>query len=114
MADIDGDGWLDVMANAWPGKEVAWFRNPGKDPGKDLGKDLGKDSAKEATKEVRAWKRHLAFPVVDNESPAFADVTGDGKPELVFHIGGVLGFAQPNEPTGVDRWTFNRCSEPAK
>jgi len=96
--DIDGDGWLDVMANVWPGKEVAWFRNP------------GKDSAKEAA----AWKRHLAFPVVDNESPAFADVTGDGKPELVFHTGGVLGFARPSEATGTDRWSFTACSEPAK
>ena len=110
VADIDGDGWLDVMANVWPGKEVVWFQNPGK----NKASDLGQDSANEATKEAGAWKRHLAFPVVDNESPAFTDVTGDGKAELVFHTGGVLGFAHPSEPTGVDRWTFERCSEPAK
>ena len=31
VGDVDGDGWLDVLVNEWPGKEVAWFRNPGKD-----------------------------------------------------------------------------------
>lgn len=105
VADIDGDGWLDVMANVWPGKEVAWFRNPGKDSVTGAGA---------SAKDNGPWKRHLAYPVVDNESPAFADVTGDGKLELVFHTGGVLGFARPSEPTGTDRWIFERCSEPAK
>jgi hypothetical protein len=97
VSDIDGDGWLDVMINVWPGKEVAWFRNPGK-----TGRAGG-----------GAWQRHLACPNVDNESPAFADVTGDGKPELVYHTGGVLGFARPSEATATDRWIFERCSEPA-
>ena len=92
--DIDGDGWSDVAVNVWPGKEVAWFRNPAAASG--------------------AWQRHLAFPAVDNESPAMADVTGDGKPELVFHTGGVLGFARPTEPTGTDRWVFQPCSEKHK
>jgi hypothetical protein len=98
VADIDGDGWLDVMANVWPGKEVAWFRNPGK----------------EGLAAGGGWKRHLVHPTVDNESPTFTDVTGDGRPELVFHTGGVLGFARQGEPTGTDRWIFERCSEPAK
>jgi len=94
VADVDGDGWLDVLANVWPGKEVAWFKNPGK---------AGGD-----------WQRHLAFPVVDNESPQFVDVTGDGKPELLFHTGGVLGFASPGDASGTDRWVFTPCSEPHK
>ena len=103
--DIDRDGWLDVMVNVWPGKEVAWFKNPGKESAK---------ADTDAAKEGGAWKRHMVFPTVDNESPAFADITGDGTPELVFHTGGVLGFARPSEPTGTDRWIFERCSEPAK
>ena len=98
IADIDGDGWLDVLTNVWPGKEVVWFRNPGKD-----GVTAGGD-----------WQRHLVHPTVDNESPTLADVTGDGKPELVFHTGGILGFARPSEPTATDRWLFTPCSEPAK
>jgi hypothetical protein len=91
VSDVDGDGWLDVLVNVWPGKEVAWFRNPGEGGG--------------------AWQRHLAFPTVDNESPQFADVTGDGRPELLFHTGGVLGFASPGDATGTDRWVFTPCSE---
>ncbi|MBL6832565.1 MAG: VCBS repeat-containing protein [Pirellulales bacterium] len=89
--DVDGDGWTDVLANVWPGKEVAWFRNPGEQGGR--------------------WERQLAFPVVDNESPQFADVNGDGKPELVFHTGGVLGFAAPSDASGTERWLFTPCSE---
>jgi len=98
VGDIDGDGWLDVLVNEWPGKEVVWFRNPGRD-----------------TTTVKAaeggWDRHLVHPVVDNESPCFLDVTGDGKAELVFHTGGVLGFAAPSDSTGTQRWTFTPCSE---
>jgi hypothetical protein len=96
IGDIDADGWLDVAVNEWPGKAVHWFRNPGRD-------GLAANAA---------WARHLAHPAVDNESPAFVDVTGDGKPELVFHTGGVLGFATPNPATATDRWTFHPCSEP--
>lgn len=92
--DVNGDTWPDVLANVWPGKEVAWFQNPGAAGG--------------------AWRRHLAFPKVDNESPGMADVTGDGKPELVFHTEGVLGFAGPSDPTGTARWVFKGCSEPHK
>ena len=96
VADIDADGWRDVVVNEWPGKAVHWFRNPGKD-----------GLAAEA-----AWAKHLAHPQVDNESPAFADVTGDGTPELIFHTGGVLGYATPNAAAATDRWTFHACSEP--
>jgi len=89
--DVDGDGWTDVLANVWPGKEVAWFRNPGEQGGR--------------------WEQQLAFPVVDNESPGYADVTGDGTPEIVFHTEGVLGFAGPSEKTARERWLFTPCSE---
>ncbi len=94
VADVDRDGWLDVLANVWPGKEVAWFRNPGPD-----------------VKAASGWDRQIAFPVVDNESPTFADVTGDGRGEICFHTEGTLGFASPAE-NPADRWTFTRCSEP--
>ena len=65
VGDVDGDGWLDVLVNEWPGKEVAWFRNPGKDSATVKASEGG-------------WGKHLVHPVVDNEAPDFLDVTGDG------------------------------------
>ena len=94
VADIDGDAWPDVLACGFPGKEASWFRNPGKQGG--------------------AWQRHLAFPTVDNESPGFGDITGDGRPKLLFHSEGVLGFAGPGDPTGTQRWPFKGCSTAEK
>jgi len=90
VADIDGDGRLDVLVNEWPGKAVHWFKNPGGRTG--------------------TWAKHLVHPMVDNESPAWLDVTGDGLAELVFHTGGVLGHARPSENTATERWTFTPCS----
>jgi len=94
IADVDTDGHVDVLVNVWPGKEVAWFKNPGS-----------------GVRQVAGWQRQLAFPTVDNESPAFADISGDGRGELCFHTGGVLGFAGPSDPSGTDRWPFIACSE---
>ncbi|MCG8586278.1 MAG: VCBS repeat-containing protein, partial [Pirellulales bacterium] len=65
--DVNGDGYVDVLVNEWPGKAVHWFENP-----------QGKDTP---------WKKHLAHAAVDNESPQLGDITGDGKPELLFHTG---------------------------
>lgn len=94
LADADADGHLDVLVNEWPGKAVHWFKNPGGRTG--------------------SWAKHLVHPKVDNESPAWLDATGDGQGELVFHTGGVLGYARPSETTATERWTFTPCSAPEK
>lgn len=93
--DVDADGHPDVLVNVWPGKEVAWFKNPGT-----------------AVRQATGWQRQLAFPTVDNESPTYADINGDGRQELCFHTGGVLGVAGPSEPSGTERWPFRPCSNP--
>ncbi len=92
--DVNGDGWDDVLVNAWPGKDVSWYENPKNKAGH--------------------WKRHLAHPVVNGESPEFGDIDGDGKPELVFHTGGELCFAGPSDASGTARWSLQVCSTPEK
>jgi len=61
--DFNGDGRPDLLVVDMPGKPACWFENPGKSGG--------------------AWKRHVAVTVCNNESPLWADVDGDGRPELV-------------------------------
>jgi hypothetical protein len=61
--DVNRDGRPDLIVVDIPGKPTCWFENPGSAGG--------------------PWERHLAVPVTNNESPNWADVTGDGRPELV-------------------------------
>lgn len=65
--DVDGDGWLDVIAGEWIKPKICWYKNPGK---KDL--ERGK-----------LWERHVLATGRDcNESFALKDFDGDGKPEI--------------------------------
>ena len=95
VADVNGDQWPDVLVNSWPGKDVSWFENP-------------------KNEKAGHWKRHLAHPEVDNEAPQFGDITGDGKPEIIFHTKGVLGFAGPSGDDVNQRWPFHGISEQGK
>ncbi len=100
--DFNGDSWPDILVIGFPGEAVYWYENPqGKSGPQDKSGPQGK---------AGHWQRHLAFDVVDNESPTFQDLTGDGRPELVFHTGGRLGYAEiPNDdPTAA--WQFHPIS----
>lgn len=88
--DFNGDQWLDILILGFPGKEAVWYENPQGAAGH--------------------WTRHLAFERVDNESPTFAELTGDGRPELVFHTGGRLGYAEFNPDDPTQPWTFHPIS----
>ncbi|HUR56810.1 MAG TPA: VCBS repeat-containing protein, partial [Opitutaceae bacterium] len=70
--DFNGDGWADVLILGFPGVDASWFENPGEKGG--------------------AWRRHVVYLPVDNESPTFADVLGKGQPALVCMSGGRIGY----------------------
>jgi hypothetical protein len=89
--DFDADGLLDLLMVGFPGQLAQWFKNPGTADGD--------------------WTPHLAVPVVDGESPAWADITGDQRPELVYMTGGVLGYAGPDAAAPFAPWTFHPISE---
>ncbi len=63
--DFNKDGWTDILIYGFPGKDASWFENPGK---------AGFD---------KHWKRHVVFDVVNNESPTWEDIDGDGIPEII-------------------------------
>ena len=76
--DVNKDGWPDLLVVDFPGTPTWWFENP-KEPG-------------------RMWTKHTVTPVTNNESPAYLDLDGDGKRELI------LGFApDPKNTDGPER-----------
>ncbi len=89
--DFNGDGWTDILCVPFPGKEMFWYANPG-----------GKEGH---------WASHLAHPSVGNESPVWGDVTGDGRPELLFCIDGYMGYAGADLEHPEQPWVFNAVSE---
>jgi hypothetical protein len=67
--DVDGDGWIDVIAGSFRPTEVHWYKNPGK---KSL--HLGK-----------MWPKRLLVDTETstNEGQLFQDIDGDGRPEWI-------------------------------
>ncbi len=88
--DLNSDGWTDIIIIGFPGEATNWYQNP-----------QGKDGH---------WPRHVAVEITDNESPTFGDLTGDGKPELVFHTAQRLGYAEPNWDQPTQPWKFHPVS----
>ena len=62
-ADINQDGWVDVIKIGLPGEAVYWFENNQNKSGH--------------------WKRHFLCASLGNEAPLFEDVDGDGKKDLI-------------------------------
>ncbi len=61
--DVDRDGWTDQLVIGFPGDKSLWYRNPGR-------------SGSE-------WTEHLVAESACNESPIYADLNGDRRPELI-------------------------------
>lgn len=63
-ADLNGDGWPDQIVIGIAGEKAVWRENPQGQEGH--------------------WKERTIWRNACNESPAFADLLGSGKPVLVF------------------------------
>jgi len=94
VRDFNGDGWSDILIYGFPSKDASWFENP-----------KGADGP---------WKRHAIFEPVDNESPTFADINGDGKPDIVCNSGGFVGYAAQESSDPTQPWKFHAISPAGK
>jgi hypothetical protein len=61
--DVNSDGWPDEIRISLPGEEAVWYENPGRS-----------DSH---------WNMHNILSNAGNESPAFVDIDGDGRNDLL-------------------------------
>jgi len=88
--DFNHDGWNDILIIGFPGQETAWYENPKGAEGH--------------------WQKHVVLDQTDNESPAFTDITGDGKPKLVCSSRGFYGYAEPDSGDSAKPWKFHPIS----
>jgi hypothetical protein len=66
--DVDGDGWVDVIAVGWMDNQISWYKNPGA----------------EGLARGYFWTRNVLGPAHgSNEAMDMHDIDGDGKPEIV-------------------------------
>ncbi len=93
--DLNGDQRNDILILGFPGKEARLYLNPD-------------------TRDDKPWPMHIVADVVDNESPVFTDITGDGKPEIVCSTGGKFGWFAPNWEKPTEKWPFVAITDDMK
>jgi hypothetical protein len=67
IVDVDHDGLPDLVTTGWIANGLWWYKNPGP----------------AAVAAGVMWKREKITDSFDTEGGAFADINGDGKPDLV-------------------------------
>src|ERR1700734_590653 len=63
--DVNHDGFPDIVTTGWIANGLWWYENPGKSAAPDT-----------------MWKQHFITDSFDTEGGAFADINGDGKPDV--------------------------------
>ncbi len=94
--DFNRDSWPDILIVGHPGRATHWYENP-------RGAGQGQH-----------WKQHLLHESVANESPAFVDITGDGRPEIVCNSSGYFGYMEQTSDDPTAPWTFRPISHQGK
>lgn len=61
--DVNNDGWVDLIRFDQPGGVCAWYENPQNKKG--------------------LWSRHIILDSAGIENPAFVDVDGDGRKDII-------------------------------
>jgi len=97
--DFNKDGWDDILIYGFPGADASWFENP---------------KGKKAADGGEHWLRHKVFDVVDNESPTWGDLTGDGRPEIICNSAGYFGYVEPDWSDTTKPWTFHKITPKGK
>lgn len=92
VSDVDGDGDNDIVVSEFPGKKFVWYENDG-DPA------------------AAGWAKHLILERCGNEAPAFADLNGDGKAELICLHDKAYGYASPGPDGPKKPWVFHPISD---
>ena len=88
IVDVDHDGLPDLVTTGWISNGVWWYKNPGP----------------KATAAGAMWEGQKITDSFDTEGGAFADINGDGKPDLAlahYNHAGVLwiDFSGPTPKT---------------
>ena len=88
VLDVNRDGWIDLVQFDFPGRAAYWYENP-------KGRAV-------------AWTRRVVHPAAASESPALADVNGDGRDDLLFMEAGTRQMVWMEPPTRVGDTTWTR------
>lgn len=88
--DLDGDGRNDILMASHPGRALTLYLNPGKTDGE--------------------WPAHVVMTQAATECPAWTDLDGDGKKELICMQDGCFGYAEVDWSDVTKPWTFHKIS----
>jgi len=94
-ADVNQDGWVDLIRIDIAAKPAVWYENPKGKPGH--------------------WVERQIYPSIGNESPMFVDIDGDGRLDLLANdpeSKQVIWLSQPRKKGSYDWEKYIISSDP--